>query len=147
MEVIGDERVEFLKLRMIDFFFLFPHLLQDLSFPRESNYSGLKKDAKKLSSPYENLPDKKRLFSELYDFQIQAIHILTAKKIFSMNDNYVSKGAEFVNPMIQSLLNDNFFLKQKIYVDLIHAFLEMSLIGDAGLKKRTGLMESRYDAF
>jgi hypothetical protein len=143
---IGENKgFDVTRFRMYDFFVLFPHFVEEVSFPRGKEYSWLKRKAKELPKPYENMPDKKRLFSELSDYQIQAVQILKAKKIFQEKENGLAVSENFYSESVQSLFEDNFILKSEFFNKLVIGLNDISLTGEKGLKKRTGLMEYRYD--
>lgn len=145
--MLGGKEIEFSKLRIIDFYFLFPSLVADIQFPRLTGVTKIKKASMAFPVPYEMLPDKKRLFSELGDFQIQAAHILRAKRIIRENEySVISIDAHFSNEVIVTLLTGSRYSKDSFFVDLVKIFMEIPLIGKDGLKRRTGLMEYRYDA-
>lgn len=137
--------VDFVKLKIIDFYYVFPHLVAEISFPQRNAYSHLKKEARALCCPFEKLPDNKRLFSELGDFQIQALHILKAKRILTEENGFIGKGENFDSPSIQSLLSKNSSLAEDFYHDTANFLNSIELLGDSGLKRRTGLLEYRYD--
>jgi hypothetical protein len=134
------------RLRIYDFFFLFPHLALDISFPRIKGVSQLKKQANCFQIPYEKLPDKKRLFSEISDYHIQALQILKAKRIFNFNDDTISLGESFYFESVQNLFNDNAYITNDFFSQLINTLENVDISGEKGLKARTGLMEFRYDA-
>lgn len=142
---VDTESIEFIKLKIIDFYYVFPHLISDISFPQGNPYSYLKKQAKALPCPYEKLPDNKRLFSELGDFQIQALHILKAKKVITEEDGHIFKSVNFENSSIQSLLQNNVYVSEEFYQNVVRFLNGIELLGESGLKKRTGLLEYRYD--
>lgn len=147
MSILGEKQIEFAKLRVIDFYFVFPHLVCNISLPRIDGASQLKKVSKSLPLPYEKLPDTKSLFSEMGDFQIQAAHILKAKNILNLHDGVlVCKGDTFSSDLISELVCNRNFLKDEFFSTLVNVFYQIPLLGDNGLKMRTGLMEYRYDA-
>ncbi len=137
---------EFARLRIYDFLLLFPHFIQDVAFPRAKGVSALKKQAVKLSHTYEQLPDRKRLFSEMGDFHIQALQILEAKGIFKEEDGLVTVGESFQLASVEELFESNQYIDNEFYKNLLNTLNQVPLSGDNGLKKRTGLMEYRYDA-
>ena len=96
--------------------------------------------------PYENLPDKKRLFSEMGDYHIQALQILLAKDIFQEVDGKLSTSAVFDSEAVTKLINESKPMSGGFLDDLISILNRVELAGESGLKKRTGLMEYRYDA-
>jgi len=147
LDILKDKQVEFAKLQIIDFYFVFPHLAKDISLPRVTGSNDLRRIAKSFPLPYEKLPDTKSLFSEMGDFQIQAIHILRSKKVIIENDaGLVSKGEAFSTDVISNLVLDNKYITAPFFTTLVNVFYQIPLLGEDGLKKRTDLMEYRYDA-
>lgn len=145
IKLLENQPVELPKLRIIDFFFVFPHLLGEVRLPLGARFSHLKSLSKRLSIPYEKLPDKKRLFSEMGDYQIQASHILRAKLILVETEGLISAGQRFFDDAITVLLNQHRFVNEEFYKRLVERLFEIPLQGSNGLKARTGLMEYRYD--
>jgi hypothetical protein len=143
---LDAQSIEFIRLRAIDFYYVFPHLISDISFPKGNQYSFLKKQAKTLPNPYEKLPDNKRLFSELGDFQIQALHILKAKNVLTEEDGHIFRSVNFENSSIQNLFINNSYVSEEFYKNVVKFLNGIELYGDSGLKKRTGLLEYRYDS-
>jgi hypothetical protein len=140
------EEFDFTRLRIYDLFFLFPHLVNDISFPRLKGVSEIKKKAAGIQKPYETLPDKKRLFSEMGDYHIQALQILVSKDIFGEVDGKLRLSSGFYSEPITRLLTDNQYNADNFFGELVTLLNQVNLAGEAGLKKRTGLMEYRYDA-
>lgn len=140
------ESFEFSRLRIYDFLFLFPHFIKDISFPRGKGISALKRNAEKISPTYERLPDRKRLFSEMGDYHIQALQILEAKGIFKEVDGIIHIEESFQSSSVKKLLEDNQYINDEFYKILLNTLNNVELAGDNGLKQRTGLMEYRYDA-
>lgn len=140
------DEFEWLRLRIYDLYYLFPHLASEISFPRANGSLSLKREFLSAASPYDNLPDKKRLFSEMGDYQVQALQVLLAKDIFrAVGDNLrLSEG--FHNPSVQSLLEEKSSELEPSLTRLFATLNKIQLSGEKGLKKRTGLMEYRYDA-
>jgi hypothetical protein len=87
------------------------------------------------------------LFSEMGDFQLRAIDILKAKNILEITEEgMISKGENFSNSIIASLVEENYITSNTFYKEFIKIIMLCPLYGENGLKKRTGLMEYRYDA-
>lgn len=143
---LSVQRIEWEKLRILDFYMLFPHLLQDVKLPAELR--GARSQLNKIMNPYEVLPSPKRLMFELSKIQDNAVKSLVAKGIVDRT--------EFVQEIV--LLN-SFIIPQKLkthissqqqkneywYKFLTSNFASIPLMGEKGLKERTGLMEYRYD--
>lgn len=147
LNIIGANDIEFARLKIIDFYIVFPHLISSIGFPKAKGISKIKKQVQTFTIPYENLPSARMLFSEMGDFQLQAIDILKAKRIVDVTEEgIISKGEYFTSEEIQNLIIENNITSKQFYKDFIEVLMECPFYGDNGLKKRTGLMEYRYDA-
>ncbi|HDG1715311.1 TPA: hypothetical protein PFE75_000298 [Vibrio cholerae] len=140
------EDFDSVRLRIYDLFYLFPHLVKDIEFPRTKGIAELKRSFGSINQPYEALPDKKRLFSEMGDYHIQALQILKAKGIFEEENGNLRISEGFYSPSIQKLINDNSNESTELFCKLFQTLNAIEVVGESGLKKRTGLMEYRYDA-
>lgn len=140
------EEFDWLRLRIYDFFYLFPHLVSEIQFPRVKGKAALIKDFSKLPSPYESLPDKKRLFSEMGDYHIQALQILKAKGVFKEVGGKLRLDESFHSQQVHKLIENNSNGSEQLFCRLFQVLNGIELVGDKGLKQRTGLMEFRYDA-
>lgn len=134
------------RLRIYDLFYLFPHLVKDIEFPRAKGIAALKRNFNSINPPYETLPDKKRLFSEMGDYHIQALQMLKAKDIFKEVNGKLLISDGFYSSSIQRLINNNSNESTEIFCNLFNTLNAIEVMGESGLKKRTGLMEYRYDA-
>lgn len=145
--MIDANDIEFSRLKIIDFYIVFPHLIGTISLPRVKGISKIKKEVQTLTVPYEKLPSARMLFSEMGDIQLQAIDILKAKRVFEVaEEGIISKGKYFSSEAVQDLIKENNITSKWFYKDFIKILIECQFYGDNGLKKRTGLMEYRYDA-
>ncbi|MFL0808159.1 MAG: hypothetical protein K6L60_12820 [Oceanobacter sp.] len=147
LQLLDSKKVEIDRLKIMDFYFVFPHLLTTSSLPRIKGSAEVKREAQKLDTPYENLPATKILFSEMGDFQLQALDILRSKGIVDFDETgWLTLGECFSEDSIHSLVSDNRFTSKKFFRILVSVLAQCKLHGLNGLKDRTGLMEYRYDA-
>jgi hypothetical protein len=147
LSIIEQNDIEFSRLKMIDFYIVFPHLISSISFPHVAGVKKIKNEVQTFPVPYEMLPSRRMLFSEMGDFQLQAIDILKAKAILAINrEGIISKSEKFDSEEIQNLVKENSITSRDFYKSFIKVLMDCSLYGETGLKKRTGLMEYRYDA-
>lgn len=145
IKISEDQLIEIDKLKLLDFYFLFPHLLKEVTIPRENIYAFIKREIRQIPLPYETLPDKRRLYSELVIFQNRAIDILQSKKIIKEESNSLIADKNFQSKEISTLSKNNKFIENDFYKNLVNCFQEIPLLGANGLKKRTDLLEYRYD--
>ena len=147
LHLLDEKKIEIDRLKIIDFFFVFPHLIADTPLPRAKGSAAIKKEACSLAVPYENLPSSKILFSEMGDFQLQALDILRSKEIVSFfDDGWLTIGSTFESESITKLVSGNSFTSNEFYKSLETILCGYKMHGSNGLKSKTGLMEYRYDA-
>jgi len=79
-----DEEVHFSRLRILDFYLLFPAELGSMSFPR--NLIREKTPWKKLRSRYNQISDPRRVFDELSSFQLSGMQALLSTGLASQKD-------------------------------------------------------------
>lgn len=144
--ILDRDKIEFERLKIIDFYFAFPHLLASTTIPRSAGSSKVKKFAQALNIPYENFPSNRILFSEMGSFQLQALDILRSKEILILEDGWLSAGEVFSREEVMKLVTDSRFTSIPIFETLVKVFMTCNLHGANGLKSKTGLMEYRYDA-
>lgn len=147
LKIIPEKSIDLTKLQILDFYFIFPTLATEISFPRGPQGSEIRKLAKKFTTPYQILPDKKRLFLELQDYQRKALNILIAKDIVSNETSaMISKSSNFHDVIRKNLVTDSRYATDDFFIKLVDFITNFELRGSDGLKRRTGLMEYRYDA-
>lgn len=146
-----SESVEVERLRIWDFYLLYPNKMSEIKLRREEE------DIRKLirnyivkkENPYEELNDCRIMFEKIQPYQITAMKCLASygvinKETLSLNRVSVINKNELRAKLANlPVLTD----KETNAVKLLtsHFFL-MPLAGEFGLKQRTGLIESKYDA-
>ena len=149
---IGDgERFEVDRLRIWDFYLLYPHRLHQVSLRQLDKEVAEARKAyiDNSKSPYEYSGDCRKLFEWMKPFQLSALNCLVSCGILSREaylggrvsvadrqalDAYVEK-AGGISERQQNALSFLALLSRHI-----------PLTGPHGLKARTQLLESRYDA-
>jgi hypothetical protein len=133
------------RIRIADYFLLFPHQLKDITFPKK--FIKLKKYINNIPMQYEVINSKIRIFAELTNIQDMALNILVSKNIidydnfnqdiFNLTPNFL-KNMQHLSPSTPT---------DKIeWVSILIEFLTVyELNGPDGIKNRTGLGEYRYD--
>ncbi len=133
-------------IKLLDFYVLFPHALKSLSLPKGN--LGVTNNFKTIKEPYENLPSPSHLMFQLSLIQDQVIKSLFAKGILNQDtksSDYIALNKDKIIDNIAALIDDSAFRKEQWYQDLINIVAQIPLKGESGLKKRSGLMEYRYD--
>ena len=113
---IKTEYVEVDRIRIWDFYLAFPNEIEKIKFPRE--FSEIKKVFKDTENPYDEIIDSKKIFDKMKT----EIPLQLKQKI--------ENPSERINNIIKLFTGP---------------FSNISLLGDKGLKYRTGLIEFKYD--
>lgn len=143
-------RIEIEKLRIIDFYFVFPFLIGGVRLKRE--HAGIKRRVSNETTskrPYGPLPDEHVLFERMAPMQFAAIEILMEKAVV-LPEKLATGSVQFTDTDLPVLLEQRVkeinAVEQSV-VELAQALgAEYELRGPDGLKSRTGLIEYRYDA-
>lgn len=146
-----EESFEVDKVRIWDFYLLYPSKLYDLSLHRHEKEirEARRRYVDRSKSPYEYRGDNRRLFDWIRPFQVSALNCLVSCGILS-KEAYMHGQVAIAD---QTAL-DAFVAQTGGCSDREHNILsflslfsrQMSLSGHDGLKARTRLLESKYDA-
>lgn len=140
------EAMEWERLRLMDFYFCFPHLLKDFGLPRQ--YQGYKRVFKSVAEPYEEIGSPRRLFFQIGSLQESAIRSLIAKGYFDRDAftlNAVAKPKAVAPAEIVTMIESEPKIAAEWFAPFIEVFLAVSLTGKNGLKGRSEMLEHRYD--
>lgn len=134
------------KIRIIDFYLIFPDLLQNVRFPRQA--TKYKAHFSNISKSYERIGNQHRIFAQLEPYQKAALRCMASYNLLDtklLKDNKILLHSE----IIPTKLLDCIKISNEKEPDLINfltgPFFEVDLYGDGGLKARTKLLEYRYD--
>jgi len=134
-------------LRIADFYYLFPHLLQQIQ-PMPKNLVKGKKYFKEITAPYEKIPNPKRLMFDLRDIQNSTIASLISKQLIeksNFNSGVVSLNADRIPKVLVEKFKLNPITDENWFKFFIKAIAFVEMYGKSGFKSKTGLMEYRYD--
>ena len=145
--ILWLSEIQLLKLRIIDFYVLFPGLLVEVPLPRVPGASSVKKSAGSIKHGYERLPASTRLFSELSFNQSQAVNILRAKDIVTLTEDVVKPSDMFLCGALPKVVSGGNLAKDDFLRTAIKILGAIELYGNSGLKARSNLVEARYDVF
>lgn len=139
------------KIRIWDFYVLFPSKTYTIMIRRneEELKSWRKRYINKTKNPYEYNGDNRKLFDRLRPYQMAALISLVSygiidkkhflnKEIMISNRALLNKFIEKTGALSQTESNTLSFMSL--------FSKSMSMLGIYGLKSRTNLMESKYDA-
>ena len=134
------------RIRILDFYLLFPSTLQGVTVPR--NAIGLRRRVTTDINDYNKVQDPRRIFARLEPFQLSALNYLAARGIVnpdSLQNGKVERTSVSLPPEIERLVNESNEIDNDLISLLTGAFRTVDLYGSSGLKARTHLFEHRYD--
>lgn len=143
------EYMELEKFRILDFYLVFPFLIENFKFKRED--LGLRKLAKSYDRmrPYGSMPDSRDIFVRMAPIQAMASETLVARGLVDA-DAYkvglITKGELNFDAAVLNRAEAANRLQSSL-IDILNVMCSnYALLGDDGIKRRSGLMEYRYDA-
>lgn len=147
MTIIDVRReIEVAKLRIIDFYFLFPAELRHVSLPKGK--AGIKAVAKGLVNRYHGPVSPIQTFRELEHIQLAAMGALAAADLIDKHllpEGVIRRTDKEIGPDVRKMMDQMLDSLPEGAAYAINELAEFPLKGDGGLKHRTGLMEYRYD--
>jgi hypothetical protein len=143
--------VEIDRLRIWDYYLLFPEKIHSIRLTKEEA------DIKKLimefipksENPYEQILDDRKMFEKIKPYQLTAIKCLASYGIINksfLNENRVTIISKDILKEHVSKFETLSVKEQNVISLMTSHFSQISMFGPTGLKARTKLLESRYDA-
>lgn len=145
-----EDYIELDRLRIWDFYFLFPEQVHKISLKREETEIRelRKRFIKSKDNPYNQVFDNKKIFERLRPYQITALQCLASYGIINkelLRQNRVSIISETLLNEYSNKFEQMSYTEQNVIALMTLYFADISLFGEDGLKNRTQLMVSRYD--
>ncbi|MBZ9629802.1 hypothetical protein LB465_03340 [Salegentibacter sp. LM13S] len=143
--------IEIERIRIWDFYFLFPSKIHEIRLKQsESDIRVLRKQfIKDSKNPYEEIFENRKIFEKIKPYQLAALNCIASYGIIDksfLDQQRIS----IINKEILTEFVNNFEelpAKEKNVISLMTShFNQISLFGTDGLKSRTNLLESKYDA-
>lgn len=143
--------IEIERIRIWDFYLLFPSKIHEIRLKQgESDIRQLRKQfIKDSKNPYEKISENRKIFEKIKPYQLAALNCIASYGIIDksfLNQQRIS----IINKEVLSEFVKNFEdlpAKEKNVIALMTGhFNQISLFGTDGLKSRTNLLESKYDA-
>ncbi|WP_299051443.1 ABC-three component system middle component 5 [uncultured Polaribacter sp.] len=146
-----DGLIEIDRLRIWDYYLLYPNKMKNIRLKREE------KDVKQIiksyilkeDNPYEMVINDRKMFEKIKPYQMTAIKCLASYGI--VNKDYLQENR--ISNINKNIFDDyaddfkNLSVQEENAIKLLTShFYQISLFGVDGLKSRTGLLESKYDA-
>ncbi len=148
-----DENVliEVERLRIWDFYLLFPSKVHNIRLKQsESDIRKIRKEfIKNVNNPYERISDDRKVFEKIKPYQLAALNCIASYGIIEkslLNQQRISiVRKDLLTEFVKNF--EELCPKEKNLITLMTShYFQLSLFGTDGLKNRTNLMESKYDA-
>ena len=141
------EQVEIEKIRILDFYLVFPSELLEIK-----SFRGFRKYAKYLNeevNKYERVINAKRLFYKMESIQLEAIKGLISYGLLdseAFKNGRLQRTSLEVSDELNSQIKDANSRNMNLISLLTGPLASIDLYGRLGLKERTNLLEFKYDA-
>jgi hypothetical protein len=136
-------------VRILDFYLLFPFKISTIRLIQQHRKFRTLADEYASTQPYSNQPENVQVFNRMKPMQIAALETLAEKQIIDAAELKNGKVAR-TNLPLPVALYERVHTANATEGRLMEAIAalgsEYSLLGQNGLKDRTGLLEYRYDA-
>lgn len=143
--------IEVDRLRIWDFYLLFPSKIHDIRLKQnESDIRKIRKEfIKDVNNPYERISEDRKIFEKIKPYQLAALNCIASYGIIDkalLNQQRISiTQKDILNEFVKNF--EELSPKEKNVIALMTShYFQLSLFGSDGLKNRTNLMESKYDA-
>lgn len=144
------ESMEIDRARIWDFYLLYPDKVHKIKIKRdEKDMQTLRSRLKKENNPYENSGNIRKMFDWLQPFQLDALKALVALGILSREQFEAGKVAVQSREALDEFIAKagNLPARENNTLSFMSLFSRhMPMTGVDGLKDRTRLMETKYDA-
>ncbi|MBN8238940.1 hypothetical protein JF541_07280 [Marinobacter hydrocarbonoclasticus] len=142
-----DHGLQYDKLRVLDFYFLFPHFIKEIK-PWPNDIRGYKSVASSVSDSFEKVSNKRRLFFEMMPVQNMALAIMKSKGFLKVNGSeggllYFQK--DLLPSRIKEIREFDEFVDAEVFDLIVRGLASTDWEGASGLKRRSGLLEYKYD--
>jgi hypothetical protein len=146
LEANPDRQLKWDTYRILDLYYLFPHLLEDVRFPRAM--MKWKRAFITSGSKYTRVPSPRSFIQQLEGIHESVARSLAAKGFIEPAEFdeklLVRTEREIPSELAESMAGAS--QDQKLVEMLAIEMAAIPLSGTGGLKERTGLLEHRYDA-
>tara|TARA_B110000003_G_C16570162_1_gene503970 strand:+ start:250 stop:771 length:522 start_codon:yes stop_codon:yes gene_type:complete len=146
-----DGVIEIDRLRIWDYYLLYPNKMQEIKLKREEKdvKTIIKQFITRPENSYEKVMNDRKVFEKIKPYQMTAIKCLASYGI--INKNYLNNNKiTSISKEIFDKYSDDFktlSVQEENTIKLLTShFYNMPLVGVNGLKSKTQLLESKYDA-
>lgn len=138
--------VAFDTMRILDFYYLFPHLLAEVSLPR--HLIARKRKLREFGSKYSRVPSPHLFIQQLRGTMEVVARSLASKGFIeapALDAASIIRTDQPLPPGISMAIERQLDVEKALVQLLGEELSQVPLLGPGGLKARTGLLEYRYD--
>lgn len=146
-----SEYIELNRLRIWDFYLLFPNKIYELKPKR--NEKDFKEKLKlftiRKNNPYQVVTNNRKVFEKIKPYQISALNCLASYGIIDKELLLLNRVSIVSSEVLASYTGkfEKLSAREKNIITILTSdFYQISMFGKDGFKERTNLIESRYDA-
>jgi len=139
-------KMEIARLRIIDFFFVFPAEYKHIALPKQ--FITGRAVLSKLANEFHGPVNMFQAFKDMEHIQVAAISTLAASGIFdatALEQGIVQRTTAAISSDLQEKIDLAVADAGPKMDFIVRGLSEIPLLGFDGLKRRSGLMEYRYD--
>ena len=145
-KIEDNNSIEIERVKIIDFYMVFPKKIQQIRLTRSKKLSKVKESVKQLDDTYRQCNSPFLIFQKMNMIQDKVLITLVKNEILTFcNENKVyKKGTRFPQNSSNIQLFEDYLSTddEKEFTDFLYF---TPIDGKHGLKSRTNLMEYRYD--
>lgn len=133
--------------RVLDYYLLFPHELQKPSWPRALSKRAA--DMNFTETKYNRINSPRHMAHQLELIEDLGAKSLAAKGLLDPGDlerRVLTRTTRLLPSELESLISRGSGREDQLVAFLARDLSQIPLLGDKGLKARSGLLEHRYDA-
>jgi len=146
-----NDYVEIERLRIWDYYLLYPNKMNNIKLKRDE------KDIKEIikhyilkgDNPYEQVVNDRKMFEKIKPYQMTAIKSLASYNIINKDYLTLNRITTVTSDIFDKYSDDlkKMSVQEQNAIRLLTShFYQMPLTGTYGLKHRSDLLESKYDA-
>lgn len=134
------------RIKIIDFYTVFPKQIKFIKFPKKVNSKLIRKEIEKINDTYRPCKNPFLMVKKMAFIQEKVLQILVINEYLYKKESSkeYKKGKKFNQLALSSqILNE--YINQEVEILIFDFLLNHPLSGKDGLKNRSSLMEFRYD--
>lgn len=146
-----QKKIEVDRVRIWDFYLLFPGEIFTIRPKRnEKDFKNLLKELTvKKENPYQSITDQRKTLEKIKPYQMAALSCLASYKIIDKNELFQDRVQVISKELLENYIRSvgNLSGRERNIISIVtSSFYDISMFGQNGLKSRSNLIESKYDA-